>query len=671
MSSKKKHRVILHKTKYFDKGTSGSGGGNKTLARYLRRYVDEVGKAARGGKEKMAAGGKPPAHSGSSSGSGSAPNPLHSSLSRTKGKLVTGGFLGHEKSPGGTSPDAQRGWVRRVTEHWGNLLKTRNSRRNDGFRFVLSLSPTSLKEIKEGGADPDEVLLEIWKETMKLYRKRHGWESPKNNVGWICGHHHDTEKTHLHIILFPTTLSGLPIRTNNGRRVRDPKTKEVTRVNDLNDLIAMANIATEIIWRRTLPFHLQSPEYQRDIAADPTGEEPNLPSLEDYESPSGIRGVKPNPKPDSEEITNPDVPKPTHLTSQEKEIYNLVKAERGILATYKERAKSKLGLRILNAVAVISQTLSKRGIKPISVFMGLKDKAKEKATSEEILLALPNENRALKRLLDSKLKEKIKSKAAKKVLLEWERGKGWARAVMALSAGTASEPIPDLVLGVAKKQAEAYDAALETNPKETKLKATAALAKSCAKSAFEERQRESAYTVLLGAIRSLEKSSSLQKTPTLDLRDEKTLVSNLIRGSRRLSLFLQARVDEIQHSIKKTKSGFKTQEETREWKIDSDGIRAEENKGRPWPSYLDPERVLLPLESGNSPAIDELPKDPISLPKKESEDDPPRSLENNSPLEVLIDFRRKKKKTRRSRVDERIKQSPSDPTEELEGPSGP
>src|ERR1035437_66339 len=189
MSAYPQYRFILKLTGRIKKSETGQGSKRK-LKDYLSKYVDEVGKATEKKIHPKSFGEKRPEKE---------INLLEedTSLYSSKGKegvIWAGGFLSkddlrrrkmlsgedivEEFSPGNDQPNKQKGWIRRVTDTWIDLLGNSkyNKRRSDGHRFVMGLHPKGLEELNKSGMPVDRAMREIFCKFVELYKKQHEWE---------------------------------------------------------------------------------------------------------------------------------------------------------------------------------------------------------------------------------------------------------------------------------------------------------------------------------------------------------------------------------------------------------------------------------------------------------------------------------------------------------------
>ena len=565
-------RTILKKTIYFAKGAVATGGGIPLL-RYLKRYMDEIGKALQ--KSENWLNPKIPKQ---------IKNQWLLPKERT-GILYTGGFFGDNESPGSMEPKLQNKWIRRFTENWVDWLTPRNKRRTDGFRFMLSLSTEAVAQLNESKQSVDQAMREIWRESIRQYRQRHCFEKPEDELAWICGAHHDTEHTHIHIVLFPTTKSGKILRTNNGRVIDRNNTEH--RINDLNDFAAMTNIAAEKWWRQHMQFHQQDPDFVTLLSLDPE-QEPPLPTLLDFEAPSGIEGTEFPPK-KAKVKTKPKAKAKNnsllkiHDTPQNYRQNGVIK----ILKNLKTSISKLPGVKLLKAYTALL-SLWKNRKRPFYEMLALFEK---KQTNGSVRKALqqdfPQETDAFDRL--KSLDGLLTSKKGKKLINDLLSENASAEHMLfAFITGQAKEPTNTEALNQAKVLAEAHEA-------RTKYKLMWDQGTWQGKEAGKERKRESNYIDLLRAIRSAEKKHKI------DLTDAKSIVKLIIKGSQLLSQCFQGRHKETRKSLKWGKQGPEPRTEPREWAFENGQFIIKNNHGKPWPDHLDPETSIKPLENNEKP----------------------------------------------------------------------
>jgi hypothetical protein len=565
-------RTILKKTVYFAKGSVATGGG-APLLRYLKRYMDEIGKAL----QKSENWRNPKTQK-------SIKNQWLLPKERT-GILYTGGFFGDVESPGSLQPREQRKWIRKFTDTWVDWLTPRTKRTTDGFRFMMSLSTQAVAQLNESKQSVDQAMREIWRETLRIYRHRHGFENPEDDVAWICGAHHDTEHTHIHIVLFPTTKSGKILRTNNARIV--DRNNPHQRINDLNDFSAMTNIAAEKWWRQNMQFHQQAPDFVTLLSLDPE-QEPPLPTLNDFDAPSGIDGTDYPNKQTKPKIRTKARPanKPLldlHDTPQNYRQNGVIK----ILKNLKTKISRLPGVTLLKAYTGLLSIWKNRK-RPFYEILGLFEK---KQTDGPIRKALqqdfPQETEAFDRL--KTLEGLLTSKRAKIFLKDILGEKATAEHMLfAFIAGQAKDPTNIEALNQAKILAEAHET-------RTKYKLMWDQGTWQGKEKTKERKRESNYLDLLRAIRSAERKHKV------DLTDAKAIVKAIIKGSRLLSQCFEGRHRETRKALKWGKQGPEPRSEMREWAFENGEFVIKKNTGKPWPDHLDPETCIKPLQNNEKP----------------------------------------------------------------------
>jgi hypothetical protein len=558
------YRVVLKKTQYFPKGTSST---KRSLQRYLSQYMDEIqkGKLKNNGEKTT------------SSPSNPTPQPLMPD--EQEGVLWTGGFLGMSKSPGNREKNKQKHWIKKTLKTWNQLLQHKTRRRNDGFRFVLSLSPESLQQITQTGLSPDQTLREIWRKTLKLYRQHHQWNTPENEIGWISGAHHDTNNTHLHILLFPTTLSGKPLRTNNQRGPN--------KENDLNNLIALTNIAAEIHWRENLPLALQSPLYTQLLSQTPD-EEPPIPELNSFNIPNGILPQQKLQTP--QEPTPPTAAAPTWNTSllnpEQKIQTELETGKQTLLQSIKAETHPYPEIEILQNTITTFEVWREKKIQPWAAKKQLTNPNTLKSLHEK----LPDETAALLSL--KSLLPLIHSKKTKSLLVEILEGPTQGHALLALTTGLKEKPNPNETLQGLQKMAAIYEKAItEKTPKE-KLASIHEEGNWAKKEKQQEALRTHQYTKLLRTIKKLQK----QNIPT---QNAAKILETLINGSQTLTNALQARHKEAHHATILLPNQTVTYHITpREWSLNETTNQFEPvpSQGKPWPPHLDPDLTYSILE---------------------------------------------------------------------------
>ena len=647
-------RVILKKTTYFNKNHKGL---SKRITRYLENYVDEVGKAAQKRGEspwKTLAQDK------------TKPVQVEARwllpVEKT-GIFYTGGFLGEEASPGAMQANKQKGWIRRFTSRYVRALEKCPKRRSDGYRFVMSMSPEAIAGLTKSNISCDQAMREIWRTTMELYKERHGWNEPGEDIAWIAGAHHDTDNAHLHVLLFPTTKSGNLLRTNNARGPQ--------RIDDLNELIAMANIATEIFWRELLPLNLQSQEFKDGLQQNPDVE-PALPTIESFKAKSGIPGRR------SEE--EPVVSKPISLLdTKSKEDQDLEYGDIPILSKLRKKIGLVRGRIQLKATIAIALKWAKKKIKFFGVLKTLQDKDKEDYLNqvEKIKMGLvrefPAESNDLENLIKSEsLLEKGRSKKELKEIIS--NPSEYTGALLARIAGDLGpEDINnEVTLEWAGKLAQVFENATTEKDSQSKLLAI----KNEGEGAKEQKTQEERRTLTYRRLkRVLERQAKLDLSNGGIIALSLLCLDKMIRGSKRISLVLEARTNEAQYSVNPpdpTSGKLSMRKEQREWSLEKtpDGVGLEfivkENQGKPWPRHLDPDTVIEPLKDIiNQKEIDNaqeilLPRAKIKSAIELTDIDEPvykrgNIEEDESPLELILRLKGRKNLSRRKEALETMK----------------
>jgi hypothetical protein len=696
-------RVILKKTRYFPKGKGGGGRPSRSaIGKYLQRYMDEVGKAKYGEHPRVVERTK------EKSGGEEKGGPLWLLPEERTGIFYTGGFLCDQKkaqSPGSREPNKQMGWVKAFSTNWCKALEKHPKRQSDGLRFVLSLSPAAVEALGEAGLGCDQALREIWRTTLDLYRKRHGWEAPADDIAWIAGAHHDTDNAHLHILVFPTTKSGKPLRTNNARRAKENDKK--IRIDDLNEMAAMANIAAEMYWRDLLPFELQSLEFQEEMRENPS-QEPDLPGLEDYKVGSGIwtgtGGEEEETEPKKEE-KKPK--KKMDLASWEEK-----GAEKGgvasgavpILDKMRRRLGGLRGRLQLRAMAVISTVWGKRKLGFWGAMKSVTTASKTEGPKikEALKKEFPDQMAALEALRRLAEPEALEGNATKGRLARTIERAGLgaspreaaeAGAALALAMGEPEDPESKAVLDFGTKLASTYDSGVNENDPVSKLKVIEADGAMIGKAKrIGDRQCSGYRRIRRALLRSLRTREGRDRKD--DIRLALELMEKILRGSKRLNLAMEARKQEAQSAVRsRPGKSPEVRRESREWKLgkkDGEGITmvAEKNEGKPWPRHLDPETVLEPLKGEAKITGPGKPKEPLEkeepalrsrkLSAKDIKDlasaegeESQESKEEENPLRIILDLRSRRSRRRRQRAMERMEKLSKEMEMELDGPDAP
>jgi hypothetical protein len=631
-------RVILKKTTYFNKNHKGL---SKRITRYLEKYVDEVGKASQKRGERL--GKIPPT---------STEQRWLLPVEKT-GVFYTGGFLGEETSPGSAEMNKQKGWIRRFTTRYVRSLEKSPKRRSDGFRFVMSMAPEAVANLTKANISCDQAMREIWRTTMELYKERHGWNNPQDDVAWIAGAHHDTDNAHLHVLLFPTTKSGKLLRTNNARGPQ--------RIDDLNELVAMANIATEIFWRELLPLNLQSPQFIEALAINPE-QEPPLPTLESFRIRSGIPGKR---REEPEEPAKPMI----LLDSRYEEDQALEYGEISILSKIKKKLGLVRGRIQLRATVSVALKWANKKLK----FFGILKTLNNNEDCSKIRLALkkefPKEVREVESL--SNIQETISNKKTKKELnIMLSDDMAYTGAVLARISGDLNpEDVKDQqVLEWSGKLANVFENATSDTDTQTKLSAVYKEGKS----AQEQKTQEERRTLIYRRVkRAAEKALKLNPSLANILDPAINCINKIIRGSKRITLVLEARANEAKSSVKTDENGKASiRKEKREWILEKteNGFEfvVKENEGKPYPPHFDPDTVIEPLKDlilkGEADLKKEIEIPRVKRGKTEELTDIDQPIyktgkedEEESPLELLLRLRGRKNLYRKKEAIETIK----------------
>jgi len=595
------YRVILKKTKYLPKGSTAAG---RNLKRYLSLYMDETEKLKMKNNGEALSVVKPPPLS-----------PPENTLSDEKaGTFWTGGFLGQTKSPPAYQKNKQKSWINTTHNLWIQLLESKTKRRNDGFRFVLSLSSDSLATLKAHSLSPDQTLRDIWRKTLSLYKQQHQWVSPQHELGWLAATHHDTRNTHLHILLFPTTLSGLPLRTNN---CRGP-----SNTNDLNNLIALANLAAEIYWRETLPLRAQSHEYLSQLRQNPE-EEPPIPTLDRFNIPSGFYS---KPLPDSQIQNNHPLEKwnTALLSPQQIEESELESGKKSLLDELKKQMKKREEITVLQHCLSTFQVWHAKKINPWTAKKVLN---KNKYTTKTLTENLSEEVSTLKTLapLLSLLPEG-KAREELKLLQTEEFGHG----LLALTSGIKPLPDPEETLQGLHKLAALYDNSIQESDSPEKLKLIQQEGIWAKREKLREHARLQKYKIILKGVECLQ----AQNLPTYNTIP---ILKALIQGSQTLSGALTARHSEAFYATISTSEGVRYRSTPREWHINQKTLKIEAgpSQGKPYPPHIDPELILPQIAS-----LQKLPaKSSLTLLAAALSPNPTTAQQEDTPLIRFIKFK--------------------------------
>lgn len=646
-------RVILKKTSYFSKNHKGL---SKRISRYLENYVDEIGKAA----QKR----------------GEAPwkNKINQTEARwllpveKTGLFYTGGFLGEDTSPGSAESKKQKGWIKRFTSRYVRALEKSPKRRSDGYRFVMSMAPDAVAAITQSNISCDQAMREIWRTTMELYKERHGWNTPDEDVAWIAGAHHDTDNAHLHVLVFPTTKSGKLLRTNNARGSQ--------RIDDLNELVAMANIATEIFWRELLPLNLQSQEFKTALAINPD-QEPPLPTINTFKARSGIPGKR------KEEETIASEPILV-LDSKFKEDRDLEYGEISILSKLKKKIGLVRGRIQLRATVSIAMKWANKKLKFFGILKSLNDKEQVLKTKTSLSKEFPTESADIQSLENAK-KTLNNKKTIKKLEKIINNNREYTAALLARIAGDLeSNQVNDkTTLDWAGKLANVFENATTEKDTQTKLLSINKEGQLAKAQKQEEEVRTLTYR---GIKRALEKSLTLSSKSHNIITPALLCINKMIRGSKRVSLVLEARTNEAKNSVYVSRDGKASMlTEKREWELEKspEGFTflVKENKGKPWPPHLDPDTVIEPLKDSIMKGIaDEerelfIPRAKLRTTMELMDINKPiykstKEIDEESPLELILRLKGRKNLYRKKEALETIRRYRTRSKDQLDSSSG-
>jgi len=637
-------RVILKKTSYLKRQERGN---SKRISKYLEKYVDEVGKAlAKNGEAPWASKG----------GKAVGLEEARWLLPKEKtGVFYTGGFLGDGESPGNNQPKKQKGWIRRFTSNWLKALEKHSHRRNDGFRFILGLSPQTVRELTACNISCDQAMREIWSTAMGLYRERHGWTSHADELAWLAGAHHDTDNAHLHIMLFPTTKSGKLLRTNNNRG-KD-------KVNDLNDLIAMVNIAADIYYREFMPFRFQSQEFKTSLLNSPE-EEPSLPSLEDFEIPSGIGGdrrrqrVREEVRDIGEEVQWNDI---APLDEDKKIEMSLEYGETSFLAKIKSKIMRLRGTMILGAMATIAKVWEKKKMKFFPTIKSLNSTAEVKEVLERLSSSFPEEKSALEifgALESSGIIKRQKVLERLKTLTSSPKEAGHAIINMAigLRKNVTDKEAQSLGINLLRN----FENGVTDKDDEKKLEL---IEQEGNRYLLEKRDEDLRRISYQSIRRSILVNSQAKASENPKIKEALVLLDQMIEGSKKVSLSLEARYLEAKFSVERDEKEIKMRKQTREWSLEKLGNALElvvkRSVGKPWPPHLDPETVISSLKSSTGK---EIPNQTIgkttyqkTVELTKDENTGIKAVSDTNPLEIIINTKNRRNRERRRELRARLR----------------
>ena len=258
------YRFIFKKTSQIPKDGRFNTGA-KRVESYIANYQDQAG------KEKVnQRRGRSPSNEDPKSHINGIETDYWKNVGLPKGSLFAGGFFGAKHSPGEAQPQNQKTWIKKFSAQWTLLTLKKRKRKNNGIKLSLAPSKQTVADFTRHKIPPDLACQEILEDGLALYAKKHGWKI--GDIGWLAGVHQDTDDFHMHVLLFPTTKQGQPLRASNQRGIN--------KEDDLVDLTGAINIACEQYYRTYLSWDVQSPHVQLAWA---NKEDPPMPTLEDYQ----------------------------------------------------------------------------------------------------------------------------------------------------------------------------------------------------------------------------------------------------------------------------------------------------------------------------------------------------------------------------------------------------
>lgn len=545
-------RVILAKTKTFAKGSAK--GERASIRKYLQRYMDVVEKQL----VKHGEFGEKPKQG---------EELRHLAEDETSGVLHTGGFFGRDKSPGHPERNKQKGWISRLSEIWTNELRLNPKRTNDGVRFVLSLAPRAVGDLTESGRSPHQALLDIWETTIRLYRARHGWQKPEDELSWVLGAHDDTDNYHFHIAIFPTTKSGKNLKLSDNRGSKG-------RGNDLSEFIAIANIAAEIYWRENLGLHYQDPDYQKAVSINPT-EEPPLPAYDDYLAGRAVVEARSTERPKPPEIN-------TSVIAREM-LPDLMIA---IGAKPPLRKSKRKGLSRLKSLVCASLKFGKLDWAGRRLMELTGSPSKAIAALNE---KFEGEKEVIHKLGQNLAKSPHKPTSMLGKALQEDKYET-AHAMLSLILGQEDDPDRQTLATEGTKLAKAYQAASEQP--QAAIEVIPLAQGTFRKLSIRLKVSTQRYRDALRSFisRTITGSDGSTKT-TMEL------LSTLIRGAERLSQMADATIDEMGETTRPGPDGKPVVNLTNnEWNIVGGKMVLKRGKSLPWPLHFDPATVFAPLE---------------------------------------------------------------------------
>ncbi len=101
---------------------------------------------------------------------------------------------------------------------WEDLIERHGEVKKYAYKYVYSLDPRFCELMVAAGKDIDALLIHGSRGVMRNFQEKY---YPDDKVGYLVGIHHDRQHIHAHLLLFPYTANGVPLRVTD-EKIRDP-----------------------------------------------------------------------------------------------------------------------------------------------------------------------------------------------------------------------------------------------------------------------------------------------------------------------------------------------------------------------------------------------------------------------------------------------------------------
>lgn len=346
------------------------------------------------------------------------------------------------------------------------------------------------------------------------------------------------------------------------------------------ELIAMANIATEMYWREHLGIEYQADEYLEWLRMFPESEPP-LPGLNDY-----VRNRRPQTLRDK----RPVKPK-FNLSLVTKNTLEDTAWQLGQKMTLKKLPGK--GLRRLTSRVMIHQVFGK--LAP-SIWIIIHDLSKKPEHTELLIKEFLDENEALN-ILQASL-AKSTNKTVRRLAAHWQNNqvqRTWS--LIDLALGVNPNPPREFIHYTGIKEAKEFDMISPTFTPE-KLPRAWVLRKTWNILSNQTRVRHNLYRAVRRAIAAKLGTQS----------QEAKILSKLILGAERLADGIDTRKEEMEAIIQKTGNKLALRTEDRDWSLANREMVLKPGSGAPWPAHFDAATVFQPLKNAatTEPTIEKI-----------------------------------------------------------------